>query len=146
MQCVNASFSSFHALLPGLRVLSEQTFNPLGSPIFPAAIPDAFEERRQLLLAAATRLKKPFGSRCSHFVAVLFRSAKAYLPFTLHPGDVDSFDCVLKDTLKSVFNVSLNQDQWELASLPIRNSGLGIRRARDISLPAFLASAGGVVD
>lgn len=40
---VRATFSSFSAVLPGLRILSEPTFNLLGSPIFPAAIPDAQE-------------------------------------------------------------------------------------------------------
>lgn len=68
------------------------------------------------------------------------------VPAWLHPEHIDSFDRVLKESVEVLLNVSLSPNQWNLASLPIRSGGLGVRRARDVSVPAFLASAGGVVD
>ena len=40
-------------------------------------------------------------------------------------------------------NVSLTDDQWLQASLPVRNGGLGIRRVSSLASSAFLASAAG---
>ncbi|XP_063631534.1 uncharacterized protein LOC134802767 [Cydia splendana] len=68
------------------------------------------------------------------------------VPTWLHPVQMDSFDCDLREFVESLLNVALNPEQWDLASLPIRSGGLGVRRVRDVSLPAFLASASGVVD
>ncbi|XP_047984053.1 uncharacterized protein LOC125224669 [Leguminivora glycinivorella] len=144
-----ASFPVFSYLLPGLKEVSAGTFTLLGSPIFEEAIPDAFEVRRQLLLSARGRLKK----LSAHVALVLLRICFAVprltyflrtVPAWLRPEELDSFDVVLREAVESLLNVSLNPDQWDLASLPIRSGGLGIRRARDVCLPAFLASAGAV--
>ncbi|XP_061706402.1 uncharacterized protein LOC133525602 [Cydia pomonella] len=147
----HASLSSFRNLLPGLKELSSQNFNLLGSPIFPDAVPEAFKTREQLLLSARERLS----NLSAHVGLTLLRSCFAVprityflrtVPTWLHPTHMDSFDLALKESTECLLNVSLNSDQWDQASLPIRNGGLGIRRSRDVSLPAFLASAAGVVD
>ncbi|KAI5631248.1 hypothetical protein NE865_16035 [Phthorimaea operculella] len=90
-----SSLPLFCSLLPGLKELNKLSFNLLGSPIFPEAIPDAFRARERLLVVAQERL---------------------------------------------------SVTQWEQAALPIRHGGLGIRRAVDVGLPAFIASAHGVVN
>ncbi|XP_063361435.1 uncharacterized protein LOC134650409 [Cydia amplana] len=145
------SFPSFSAILPGLKELSTQNFKLLGSPIFPEAIPEAFQIREQLLHFAKERLK----NLSAHVSLTLLRSCFAVprltyflrtVPTWLYPEHIDSFDRTLKESAECLLNVSLNTDQWDLASLPIRNGGLGLRRARDVSLPAFLASAAGVVE
>jgi hypothetical protein len=141
--------SSFSSLLPGLKELSRSTFYLLGSPIFPEAIPDAIETRTQLLLLARERLEN-IGA---HVALVLLRMCFAvpkitYLlrttPTWLCPNEVSSFDNALRDSAELILNVSLSDDQWSQASLPIRHGGLGLRRAGDVGLPAFLASAHGV--
>ncbi|CAG9087357.1 unnamed protein product [Plutella xylostella] len=53
------------------------------------------------------------------------------------------YDTIVVDNL---LNISLNDDQWRQASLPVRNGGLGIRRIQDTGLEAFLASTYGVVE
>ena len=40
-------------------------------------------------------------------------------------------------------NVELADDVWDQATLPVANGGLGIRRASDIALSAFLSSVTG---
>src|SRR5207245_6547442 len=45
------------------------------------------------------------------------------------------------DCLSSVLNVDLDGPQWLQATLPVRDDGLGIRRAEQLAPSAFLASA-----
>jgi len=44
---------------------------------------------------------------------------------------------------KYYINVDLSDEAWEQATLPVANAGLGIRRATDIALPAFISSVAG---
>ncbi|KAJ8719313.1 hypothetical protein PYW08_011488 [Mythimna loreyi] len=67
-------------------------------------------------------------------------------PTWLCPEEVSSFDNALKLVVQSVLKVSLDGPQWRQAALPIRCGGLGVRCARDVGLPAFLASAHGVAN
>ena len=51
------------------------------------------------------------------------------------------FDSILRDGLISILNVSFSHSQWQQASLPVRDGGLGIRTAYSLASSAFLASA-----
>lgn len=144
-------YAKFGDLLPGLRLLEASTFCLLGSPIFPAGIPQAFESRKNMVLTARVKLKQ----LPAHLGLTLLRACFAVpkliyflrtVPTWYYPSLVNDFDGAIKETTEILLNVSLNTQQWHLASLPIRIGGLGIRRAQDVSLPAFLASAGGVSD
>ncbi|KAI5640346.1 hypothetical protein NE865_07271 [Phthorimaea operculella] len=146
-----SSLPLFCSLLPGLKELNKLTFNLLGSPIFPEAIPDAFRARERLLVVAQERLR----SLSAHVAMTLLRSCFAVpkinyflrtVPTWLCPVEVQGFDGALKDAVEQILNVSLSVTQWEQAALPIRHGGLGIRRAVDVGLPAFIASAHGVVN
>ena len=53
------------------------------------------------------------------------------------------FDQLLRDGFCKICNISLSEDQWLYASLPVRFNGLGIRRVSSLAIPAFLASAVG---
>ena len=57
-----------------------------------------------------------------------------------------NFDTILKSALCSICNVSLTEQQWLQASLPVRADGLGIRRVSSLAPSAFLASAAGTRD
>jgi hypothetical protein len=49
----------------------------------------------------------------------------------------------IKDCLCEILNLDLDDGSWLQATLPIREGGLGVRRAADVALPAFLASLHG---
>jgi len=51
------------------------------------------------------------------------------------------FDDQLRSAVCNICNVSLTDDQWLQASLPVRNGGLGLRRVPSLASSAFLASA-----
>ena len=53
------------------------------------------------------------------------------------------FDDQLRSAVSHICNVSLTDDQWLQASLPVRNGGLGLRRVSSLASSAFLASAAG---
>ena len=53
------------------------------------------------------------------------------------------FDDLVRECLRSILNVSLDDEQWSQASLPVKNGGLGIRKAIQIAPSAYLASASG---
>jgi hypothetical protein len=46
---------------------------------------------------------------------------------------------VIWSTLQCVPNIGLSDESWDQATLPVANGGLGIQRATDIALPAFLS-------
>lgn len=57
---------------------------------------------------------------------------------------VDEIDLQIKVTLETLTNSHLDDKTWTLASLPINAGGIGVRKVRDIALPAFLSSVNAV--
>ena len=53
------------------------------------------------------------------------------------------YDEVIRFTLQYVLNISLSDEAWNQASLPVASGGLGIRKATQVALPAFLSSVCG---
>ena len=47
---------------------------------------------------------------------------------------------ILFKALDSIINIQLDNEMWMQASLPINSGGLGIRKACDLALPAYLSS------
>ncbi|KAL7668206.1 hypothetical protein ACOME3_008918 [Neoechinorhynchus agilis] len=47
---------------------------------------------------------------------------------------------MVKASLEKILNTQLSDEAWRQASLPVSPGGLGIRKAADISLPAYLGS------
>ena len=57
---------------------------------------------------------------------------------------LEDFDLELCSILSTVLNINLDNDLvWAQATLPVRNGGIGVRRATQLAPPAFLASAAG---
>jgi hypothetical protein len=70
------------------------------------------------------------------------RTSRAYN----FPGLLSSFDEIIRDSLCSICNTDIVSSIWTQASLPISLGGLGIRRAEELALPAFIASVYSVHD
>jgi hypothetical protein len=124
---------------------------PLGAPLFPGqALTTALEEKSAVLQRAISRLR----SVPAHDALVLLRSSFSSLrlmhilrcsPCHGHPALI-TFDDLLRSGVSFITNSKLSDIQWTQASLPIRDGGLGIRRASSLALPAFLASAASMAD
>ena len=55
------------------------------------------------------------------------------------------FDALLRSAVSKICNVSLSDDQWTQASLPVGSGGLGVRSVTTLASSAFLASAAGTL-
>ena len=118
----------------------------LGAPLLQGpAMNDCLQKRCSDLDRAISRLDLI----TSHDALVLLRasfSAPA-LQHTLRTSQCDGhealtrFDNLLRAALCKICNVSLTDDQWLQASLPVKSGGLGVRRVASLAPSAFLASA-----
>ena len=54
---------------------------------------------------------------------------------------LETYDDILKIGISLITNTELSESQWLQASLPVKDGGLGVRRATSLALPSFLASA-----
>ena len=61
-------------------------------------------------------------------------------PTFQHPDLLADFDDCLKSCATDICNVSFDDIGWIQVTLPIRMGGIGLRRASDLALPAYLAS------
>ena len=56
---------------------------------------------------------------------------------------LSEYDDVMQAALQSVLNVSISDEAWNQATLPVAKGGIGVRGATQIALPAFLSSVVG---
>ena len=72
-------------------------------------------------------------------VLFILRSAPCFLS-----NKLEAFDRLLRSLLSIILNINLDHDgSWLQATLPVRDGGLGVRRAAQLAPSAFLASAAG---
>ncbi|XP_048483467.1 uncharacterized protein LOC125489916 [Plutella xylostella] len=139
------------AAVPGVNLLAKSDFTLLGAPIFAEGVPGVILSKLRNLTDTKPHLKQ----LSAHVALTILRSCLSIprLTYTLRTAPVwlcgeESlrYDNMLRELLESVLNVGMSDLQWSQAALPIRHGGLGIRRLQDIELPAFLASASGVLE
>jgi hypothetical protein len=138
--------SASSAFLPHFSRMDSTNACLLGAPLLHGqALKAALEEKSEVLRRAVSRLR----SLPSHDALVLLRSSFSAprlmhilrcSPCHGHPT-LTAFDDLLRNGVSYITNSQLSDIQWIQASLPIRDGGLGIRRATSLALPAFLASA-----
>jgi hypothetical protein len=132
-------------LLPGVKILEGRDCELLGAPLTNDALPQVLDRKVneiQLLSSRLPLLK-------SHVAVLLLRCCLSipkmtYLlrccPSWKAPDQLARFDAVIRDTLDSLLNCSLDDQTWAQASLPVARGGLGLRSAQNLSPTAFLAS------
>ncbi len=132
-------------LLPDVIHIPTVNATLLGAPIGGSDITDAF------LLTKVDEL-----TRISERLKLLSMHDSFYLLkncFTLpklmyilrvapcfHSSILNQYDNMLRLTLQSILNTVLTDTAWDQAKLPVKLGGIGILSARDVSLPAFIAS------
>ena len=140
--------SASHTMLDGFQQLIPETATLLGAPLSTGqAMTDSLSARCADLSRAVERLKLV----SAHDALLLLKNSLSAprLLHTLRSAYCEghellmNFDTILKSALCSICNVSLTEQQWLQASLPVRAGGLGIRRVSSLAPSAFLASAAG---
>ena len=140
-----------HATLDCFQQFTPLTATLLGAPLSAGqALTDSLAARCADLARAIDRLT--FVS--AHDALLLLKNSLS-APKLLHilrstycEGHelLTKFDDTLKSALCLICNISLTEQQWLQASLPVRAGGLGIRRVSSLAPSAFLASAAGTRD
>ncbi|XP_048485579.1 uncharacterized protein LOC125490434 [Plutella xylostella] len=137
-------------LVPGAKLLDRTTFMLLGAPIFPEGVPALVLSKMRTLAETKSHLCQ----LSAHVALSILRGCLSIprltyslrtAPVWLHREESKQYDEVLKDLLEAIVNISMSNEQWSQAALPVRYGGLGLRRLEDTQLPAFLASSCGVL-
>jgi len=140
----------FREVLSNVRVVPASHCSLLGAPISNDGIPETLEDKIRSLETMVGKLELID----NHQALVLLRSCFAIpkLQYVLRASpaytavELDSFDSAVKTALCSLTNVCIDGESWSQATLPVELGGLGIRKARDIALPAFISSVYSVSD
>ena len=138
----------FRALAPEITVVKPSAATLLGAPI-------SIGENIDLLLSNKLQDFQRFMSRLksldSHDALFLLKNCLSIpkLAYTLRCSPCYSsqllqrYDDVMRSSLQSIMNVILTDVAWDQATLPVAYGGIGVRKATDISLPAYIASMAG---
>ena len=136
------------SLAPGIKNLQGHELVLLGAPILPEAMDSVLLDKLKNLELMTKRLEQID----AHDALFLLRSAYAIpkLMYSIRTAPafkkmaiLESYDEKMRQSLETILNVELNDESWQLSSLPVRQGGLGIRLATDLATPAFLSSAHG---
>ena len=117
----------------------------LGSPLTSTAIRPQFQHKLSIFKAMAEKVSLLDGHPAFFLLKNCFSIPKLmYLlrssPTFQHPDLLaDFYDC-LKSCATDICNASFDDIGWIQATLHIRLGGIGLRRASDLALPAYLAS------
>lgn len=134
---------------PGIITVTKSDLSLLGSPVFEEGFTTFVTSKVDKLKLLIERL----GDLNAHVSYLLLKNCLlipklTYLlrtsPFWKFDNVTSMIDRMLRDSLEQILNTSLNEQQWNQATLPINFGGLGIRKVSDLALPAFLSSAFGV--
>ncbi len=139
---------SNHAALDGFQQLTPDTATLLGAPL---TLGPAMDERISTCCADLSRAVERLKLVSSHDALLLLKNSfnASRLQHVLRSANCDGhsqlteFDGLLRSALCSICNISLTDEQWIQAILPVRKGGLGVRRVSSLASSAFLASAAG---
>ena len=135
-------------MLPSVRVVQEQDLILLGAPILAPAVEAVLLSKLEDL----KRMTKRLSSIDAHDALFLLKNCFSLpkLMYTLRTSPtfrngatLDLYDQEIRNCLEDILNIQLKEEAWEQSSLPVKKGGLGIRKASDLSLPAFLSSSWG---
>jgi hypothetical protein len=136
------------SMVPEIKHINTSSALLLGSPIGGDQSVDGVLEAK---LQELRRLSERVSLLNAHDALFLLKNCFSIpkLTYTLRSAPcytrhlLVEYDAVIRSTLELIMNVTLSDSAWEQATLPVANGGIGVRRATDIALPAFLSSVAG---
>ena len=136
------------AIAPAIRHISTASAMLLGAPIgSDQCVDEVLEAKLQELRRLADRVSLLNAHDALFLLKNCFSIPK--LSYTLRTSPcythqlLAEYDAIIQSTLESIMNVTLSGDAWEQSTLPVANGGIGVRRATDVALPAYLSSVTG---
>ena len=137
--------NKLHSVIPGAAVLKDYELTTLGAPLTEAAAQLTVNEKKEELERMLERLQildshSAFFLLCNSLwlpkLQYLLRASPMYRQREI----LQPLDDLLKMALTAIANVTLGEESWKQAVLPVRHGGLGLRRTLDVALPSYVAS------
>ena len=141
----NAVATSFANNFPDINIVPVDDINLLGTPLFPGGIDKELSSRLHSFKLLCSRLE-----RLDHHEALFLLKNAFFIPkflyilrtFPCHGNRLlTEIDLRMKACIESITNCRFDDPTFRQASLPIKLGGLGVRRAEDLALPAFISSS-----
>ena len=149
--CSMSALEQIHSVAPNIRVIQPHEAILLGAPL----TSEALDPILSLKIDDVRRLSSRLVALHAHDALFLLRNCLAipkllYILRTapmwkIHEG-LNTFDETVRQALQSVCNINMDNSTWTQATLPTSKGGLGVRRASNLALPAFLTSCYGTHD
>lgn len=140
---------AFNDIAPGIKIITNDNFSLLGSPITLESVRSMAIKKLELLKKAYARLPT-INSHTAYFLLknCLSMPKLTYFlrtsPIWFFQDIISEMDVNLKTCVESILNLNFEDIQWTQSTLPISKGGLGLRCVKDLCLSAFLASTHGV--
>ena len=141
----NAVASDFAKSFPGITNVPMEDLSLLGTPLFSGGIDKELSYRLQSFKLLCSRLERMdhhealFLLKNAFFIPKLLYLLRTFPCFNHH--FLSDIDQRMKACIESITNCRFDSDTFRQVSLPIKLGGLGVRRAEDLALPAFISSA-----
>ena len=143
--CDPAILASFSQLLPGIRLVNKVGLELLGAPIGDRALAEQLARLKSQFQTFVERIAA-LDAHSSFFLLKNCCTMPRFL-YTLRTSHafcntvvLQELDDTVRVSLANILNVSINDNQWSQAILPIKMGGLGIGSAAIIGSSAFLSS------
>ncbi|XP_055353426.1 uncharacterized protein LOC129599261 [Paramacrobiotus metropolitanus] len=136
---------SFHSISPEILLVSSEQLDLLGAPLTDLAIGRVLDGK----IGQIRRLTDLLGVLPAHQSLFLLKNSLSLprLLFTLRcapswkcPDKLRLFDDTVRRKAEEITNVEMSDTVWRQAILPDRLGGIGLCRAEDVALPAYLSS------
>lgn len=122
----------------------------LGTPLFYQSAEKIIQEKINTMIKLVDRLKD-LDSHYGFYILKNCFSIPKFLyvlrtfPCFELPHKLLQFDDIQRTSLETILNCNITPESYDQAFLPVSMGGLGLRRAMDLALPAFLSSSNGVI-
>ena len=140
-----AARDSFSADFQEAKFVPPNDLSLLGTPLFQESLDTELSSRLVTFKSTCCRLES-----LDHHDALFLLKNVFHIPKLLYflrtapcfsSPILKAFDDTMKSCLEAITNCCLDDQAFSQASLPVKLGGLGIRRAEDLSLPAFISSS-----
>ncbi|GAU91757.1 hypothetical protein RvY_03953 [Ramazzottius varieornatus] len=118
---------------PGILLPSRSELSLLGAPFMEEGLEEAVRAKTGPMKVVSKRL---CFMHVHQALLHILRSSSVWKFSEV----LKEFDEVVRSSLAEITNVQMSVEPWRHATFPVGLGGLGIRRAEEVALPAFLAS------
>ena len=135
----------FNKVIDGIKVLSDDELDLLGSPITEEAQAHAIQTKIEQLNTLLDNLDcidqhQAFflltNYLCIPKLTYIMRASPIYKQTTF----LQTIDTKVSNKLEEICNIKLSESSRCQAALPVRNGGIGLRKCVDLALPCYLSS------